>query len=95
MGAGVPRPVHPKSQTQRSATAKPSTEGTAAIQRHRAAPEVSTLKPSQEGSNQNQSKECRAHCQQGHCRQSALAGLSGWRCSSLIACHKLLSCAAV
>src|SRR5271169_6817992 len=55
MGAGVPRPVHPKSHTHRKATAKPSTEGTAAIQRHRATPAVSTRKPSQDGNNQNHS----------------------------------------
>src|ERR1019366_10106596 len=55
IGPGVPCPVHPKSHTHRSATAKPSTEGTAAIQRHRAASAVSTRKPSQDGSNQNHS----------------------------------------
>src|SRR5271157_29701 len=53
MGAGVPRPVHPKSQTQRKATANPSTDGTAASHRQRAAPAVSTLKPSHPGSSQN------------------------------------------
>jgi hypothetical protein len=55
IGAGVPCPVHPKSHTHRSATAKPITEGTPAIQRHRAALEVSTRKPSQDDSNQNHS----------------------------------------
>src|SRR5579864_6115141 len=55
MGAGVPRPVHPKSQTQRMATAKPRTEGTAASQRQRAAPAVETANPSQPGSSQNHS----------------------------------------
>ena len=34
MGAGVPWPVWPKSQTQRRATAKPREEGIAASQRH-------------------------------------------------------------
>jgi hypothetical protein len=52
-GAGVPRPVHPKSQTQRSATANPSTDGTAASHRQRDAPAISTLKPSHRGSSQN------------------------------------------
>ena len=50
MGAGVPCPVHPKSQLHRNATAKPRIEGTVAIQRHRA---VSTWKPNHGGSNQN------------------------------------------
>ena len=50
MGAGVPCPVHPKSQMHRNATAKPRIEGTVAIQRHRA---VSTWKPNHGGSNQN------------------------------------------
>ena len=49
----MPRPVQPKSQTQRIATANPSTEGMAASHRQRAAPAVSTLKPSQPGSSQN------------------------------------------
>src|SRR5579872_5331734 len=53
MGAGVPRPVQPKSQTQRSATANPSTEGTTASHRQRALPAISTLKPSHCGKNQN------------------------------------------
>ena len=53
IGAGVPRPIHPKSQTQRRATANPSTDGTAATHRHRAAPAISTLKPSHPGSSQN------------------------------------------
>ena len=54
-GTGVPRPVHPKSHTHRSATAKPTTDGMAASQRQRAAPAVSTRKPSQRGSSQNHS----------------------------------------
>src|SRR5215472_9741038 len=37
-GAGVPRPVHPKSHTHRSVTLNPSTENTAAIHRHPSAP---------------------------------------------------------
>src|SRR5579863_10511167 len=53
MGAGVPRPVHPKSHTQRRATANPIKDGTAAIHRQRAAPAISTLKPSHCGSSQN------------------------------------------
>src|ERR1700733_5523041 len=55
MGAGVPCPVLPKSQIHLTATAKPSTEGTAAIHRHRAAPAVSTSKPSYGGNSQNHS----------------------------------------
>src|SRR5208337_3504906 len=55
IGAGVPCPVHPKSHTQRSATAKPSTEGTAAIQRQDAPDVASTRKPNHEGSSQNHS----------------------------------------
>src|SRR5208282_528559 len=55
MGTGVPRPVHPKSQMQRSATAKPNAEGMAATQRQRIAPAVSMRKPSNGGSNQNHS----------------------------------------
>jgi hypothetical protein len=51
---GVPRPDQPKSQIQRRATAKPRTEGMAASQRQRAGPVVSTWKPSQDGSSQNQ-----------------------------------------
>ena len=53
MGAGVPCPVRPKSQTQRSATANPSTEGTAASHRQYDPPAVSTRKPSHPGSSQN------------------------------------------
>jgi len=49
-GAGVPCPVHPKSQTQRRATANPSTDGTAASHRQREAPAVSARNPSQPGS---------------------------------------------
>ena len=52
MGAGVPRLVQPKSQTQRTATANPSTDGIAASHRQRATP-ASTLKPSHRGSSQN------------------------------------------
>jgi hypothetical protein len=55
IGAGVPSPVQPKSHTHCSAAAKPSTEGTPAIQRHRAKADVSVRKPSQDGSNQNHS----------------------------------------
>lgn len=54
MGAGVPRPVRPKSQTHRIATEKPSTDGTTASHRHEAVCTASTLKPSQEGNSQNQ-----------------------------------------
>src|SRR5229473_1577060 len=53
MGAGVPCPVHPKSQMQRRATANPSTDGTAASHRQRAEPGISTRKPSHRGSSQN------------------------------------------
>lgn len=42
-----------KSQTHRSATANPSADGTAASQRKRAAPAISTRKPSHWGSSQN------------------------------------------
>src|SRR5579863_10680544 len=52
-GAGVPRPVHPKSQTQRSATENPSTDGSAASHRQCAVPAVSTRKPSHCGNSQN------------------------------------------
>src|ERR1700675_2557885 len=60
IGAGVPRPVRPKSQTHLSATAKPRTDGTAPIHRHRAAPTAATSNPSQEGNNQNHSAKNRA-----------------------------------
>src|SRR5579863_1367105 len=53
MGAGVPRPVQPKSQTQRVATANPHTDGRAATQRQRATPATSTVKPSHRGNSQN------------------------------------------
>jgi hypothetical protein len=52
-GAGVPRPVHPKSQTQRRAIANANTDGAAANHRQRAAPAISTLKPSHRGSSHN------------------------------------------
>src|SRR5580700_3715123 len=55
MGAGVPRPVRPKSQMQRRATAKPRTEGMAASQRQPAGAVLLIWKPSQGGSSQNQS----------------------------------------
>jgi hypothetical protein len=51
-GAGVPRPVHPKSQTHRSATANPITDGIAASHRQRA---VSTWNLSHPGNSQNHS----------------------------------------
>jgi len=54
-GAGVPCPVHPKSQMHLNATAKPSTDGTAPIQRQRVTPFTSTRKSNHDGSNQNQS----------------------------------------
>src|SRR5215472_2153161 len=57
MGAGVPSPVHPKSQMQRRAAAKPRIEGTAASHRQRATPAISTLKPSHRGSSQNHSEK--------------------------------------
>src|SRR5512146_1670539 len=53
MGAGVPRPVQPKSHTQRIATAKPITDGIAASHLQRAAPAVSTRNPSHCGNSQN------------------------------------------
>src|SRR3569833_1465383 len=54
-GAGVPCPVAPKSQIQRSATENPSTAGTTAINRHAEVPLRSTLNPSHRGSSQNHS----------------------------------------
>ena len=53
IGAGVPRPVRPKSQTHRRATANPSTDGTAAS--HRQFGVVSTRNPNHPGSSQNHS----------------------------------------
>src|SRR5438270_11731436 len=58
MGAGVPCPIHPKSHTHRSATANHGTDGTTAIQRHRAAPPEengSTWKPNHTGNIPNHS----------------------------------------
>src|SRR5581483_4470622 len=53
IGTGVPWPDQPKSQMQRKATANPSAEGTAANQRQRAEPIISTRKPSHCGKSQN------------------------------------------
>ena len=75
MGAGVPCPVHPKSQTQRMATANPSTDGTAASQRQRAAPAVSTVKPSHCGSSQNHKEKNAAPTAS---EAAALAQLWSW-----------------
>ena len=58
-GAGVPCPVQPKSQTQRRATAKPKTEGSAANQRQCSTPSISTQKPSHCGKGQNQARRVR------------------------------------
>src|SRR5580704_15561980 len=54
IGAGVRRPVHPKSQMQRSATANPNTDGTAPSHRHPTVLALSTRKPSHPGNSQNQ-----------------------------------------
>lgn len=53
MGAGVPWPVRPKSQMQRSAMAKPRMDGMAKSQRQ-VGVVVSVRKPSQGGRSQNQ-----------------------------------------
>ena len=55
MGAGVPRPVRPKSQTHRNATEKPKTDGTAPIHLQGASRAAATSKPNQPGSSQNHS----------------------------------------
>src|SRR5579872_1521851 len=55
MGAGVPCPVQPKSQTQRSAMPNPNADGIAASHRHRAVPAISTEKLSHRGKSQNHS----------------------------------------
>jgi len=54
MGAGVPRPVQPKSHMQRKAAANPKTDGIAASHLHEVFPAASTSKPSQPGKSQNQ-----------------------------------------
>src|ERR1051326_5380217 len=82
-GAGVPRPVQPKSHTQRSATANPKTEGITASQRQRAVPTVSTVNPSPPGSSQNHSAKNPAptaraaaalsHCSLRRCSESPAA----------------------
>src|SRR5690242_16779975 len=56
-GAGVPCPVHAKSQTQRRATANPKTEGSAATHRQYEVPAISTRKPSHCGKSQNHSEK--------------------------------------
>src|SRR5690349_17371755 len=55
-GIGVPRPVQPKSQIQRKATANPSTEGMAASQRQ-GATSAATRNPSHPGKSQNHSRK--------------------------------------
>src|SRR5215469_4539119 len=55
MGAGVPRPVQPKFQMQRSMTPKPTIAGITPSQRQRASPVAPPWKPSHGGRSQNQS----------------------------------------
>jgi hypothetical protein len=79
-GAGVPRPVQPKSHTQRNATANPITDGMAASHRQRAAPAVSTRNPSHPGSNQNHNAKndaptASANAALGHAFDRVLCGV--------------------
>src|SRR5215470_2557520 len=85
MGAGVPRPVQPKSHTQRSMTAKPRMEGTAPSQRQCAASRAAARKPSLLGSSQNQkakkaaptAREAKAVSERGREGEAGSVGIGG------------------